>query len=142
MKRIFKHLAVLLTMVLLATTCVSITSLAAEKVKYPPKADIENKIFTQHMKGTFTGVVNGETKTFEDDEELPLCAMTSDIVANYSEKTGQCTYSFDFDGTPVPLTFTFSYDKKGNIVYSAPMTYKTDQFSFTGTMSGTIHKTQ
>jgi hypothetical protein len=142
MKRIFKHLAVLLTMVLLATTCISITSLAAEKVKYPPKADIENKIFTQHMKGTFTGVVNGETKTFEDDEELPLCIMASDIVANYSEKTGQCSYTWDFEGVKVPVTISFSYDKKGNIVYTAPFVYTTEQFSFNGSMSGAIHNTQ
>ena len=140
MKRIIKHLAVLMAMILLATTCVSISSQAADKVKYPPKSEIENKIFTQHMKGTFTGVVNGETKTFEAEDDLPNCAITSDIVKNYSEETGQCTCSMDVEGTPVTLTFTFTYDKKGNIVYSAPFTYSTPEYSCTGVMSGAKQK--
>ena len=110
----------------------------AEKPAHPPKSEIEGKIFTQHAKLKLTGEVNGETKTFEDEEDFPVILITSDIVANYDEATGVSTCVIDMEGIPTNFTFTFSYNSKGNIVYvTAPFSYTTAQYTASGVMSGT-----
>ena len=106
------------------------------KPAHPTKAELEGKVFTMHMKATFTGEKNGETVSFEDEGELPVFLMTSDMIANYSEETGTCSTTYDMEGTPMALTFTFSYNSSGNIVYSAPFTYTSTEFTAIGTVTG------
>ena len=110
----------------------------AEKPAHPPKSEIEGKIFTQHAKLKLTGDVNGETKTFEDEEDFPVMLVTSDMVANYDEATGVSTCVIDMEGVPTNFTFTYSYNSKGNIVYvTAPFSYTTTQYTASGVLSGT-----
>ncbi len=110
----------------------------AEKPAHPPKSEIEGKIFTQHAKLKLTGDVNGETKTFEDEEDFPVMLVTSDMVANYDEATGVSTCVIDMEGIPTNFTFTYSYNSKGNIVYvTAPFSYTTAQYTASGVLSGT-----
>ncbi len=112
----------------------------AKKPAHPPKSDIENKIFTQHMKGKISGEKDGQMMTFDADEELPINAITSDMLTDYNEATGTSTVTVPIDGVSTTMTFTFSYDSNGNIVYSAPLTYTTPQYSFTGSLSGHLYK--
>ncbi len=108
----------------------------AAKPAYPPKSEIEGKTFTQHMKGTLTGENNGEMLTLDMEDDLPAILITSDIVANYDEATGKSSCVMDIEGVPTPMTFSFSYNSKGTIVYSAPFSYTTPQYTATGVMSG------
>ena len=109
----------------------------AERPAHPPKSEIEGKIFTQHAKMKLTGEVNGETKTFEGEEDFPVILITSDIMANYNESTGVTNCTLEMEGIPVSVTFTFSYDSNGNITYvTAPFSYTTAQYTAEGVMSG------
>ena len=84
-----------------------------------------------------TGEVNGETKTFEGEEDFPVILITSDIMANYNESTGVTNCTLEMEGIPVSVTFTFSYDSNGNITYvTAPFSYTTAQYTAEGVMSG------
>lgn len=156
MKRIIKHLAIIMTFMFIATTCISFVSRATDataapaqkaatdaaategsKEVHPPKTEIEGKLFTQHLKATLTGEKDGKPLSITEEDELPTTIMTSDILANYSEETGTSTYKGVIDGVATTVTFTFSYDKKGNIVYSAPINYTTPQYTAVGTITGT-----
>ena len=111
----------------------------AEEAKpaHPPKSEIEGKVFTQHAKMKLTGEVNGEMMTIEDETDLPIILITPDIVANYDQSTGVSTCTLDMEGIPTSVTFTFSYDSSGNVVYkTATFSYTTAQYTASGVMSG------
>ena len=108
------------------------------KPAYPPKSEIQGKVFTQHLKGSLTGEKDGEMVTIEQEDDLPVFIFTDDMLANYSEETGTCSYSDQVEpGVPVTLTFHFSYDSSGNISYTVDtFSYTTSQYTATGSMSG------